>query len=103
MQSLDADVVGLAAYQRHANKQPGFDIVVDWVEDRTVIRMLKAMIRGMTHFYPKNRWSANRVRTELNKVSACSANLSTSSHISVATLPSRQNSLCSQLFLCVFY
>ena len=75
MQSLDADVIGLAVYQRHVNNQPGFDIVVDRVEDGTLTRMLKAMIREMTQFSPQNRWRANRVRTELNKVSACTVNL----------------------------
>ena len=66
---MDADIIGLAVYQRYANNQPGFDIVVHRMKDGTLIRMLKALIRNMTNINPQNRWAANRIKTELDKVS----------------------------------
>ena len=69
MQSMDADVIGLAAHNRAVNNQPGFKIVEDRLEEDTVTRMLKKVISDMTQFFPRDRLKAPDVSSKLVRVS----------------------------------
>ena len=60
--------IGLTSYNRFVNKQPFLNIVTDTNNDNAVVKRVKKLVRGMTHFVPEKRLSASMVETTLGRL-----------------------------------